>query len=101
MKKSGEKVQLYSWQNAVLMVLTLLFALIGTRALFVYQNSDFYSWKVFRNWQSGFVLYGGLIVGVAAGCSIRRCAATRSRRSRTSSRPRSCSRSPSDASAAS
>jgi len=67
MKKSGEKVHLYSWQNGVLMILTLFFALIGTRALFLYQNSGEYSWKVFRNWQSGFVLYGGLIAGVATG----------------------------------
>lgn len=67
MKKSGEKVHLFSWQNGVLLVLTLFFALIGTRALFLYGHSTEYSWKVFRNWQSGFVLYGGLITGVAAG----------------------------------
>jgi phosphatidylglycerol:prolipoprotein diacylglycerol transferase len=48
-------------------VLTLFFALIGTRALFVYQYHELYSWKVFRNWQSGFVLYGGLITGISAG----------------------------------
>jgi len=67
MKKSGEKVHLYSWQNGVLMVLTLFFALIGTRALFLYGNSELYSWKVFRNWQSGFVLYGGMISGIGTG----------------------------------
>src|SRR5882672_6091466 len=67
MKKSGEKVHVYSWQTGVLMVLTLFFALIGTRALFLYHNSPEYSWKVFRNWQSGFVLYGGLITGISAG----------------------------------
>jgi phosphatidylglycerol:prolipoprotein diacylglycerol transferase len=49
------------------MILTLFFALIGTRALFLFQHSEEYSWKVFRNWQSGFVLYGGLITGIAAG----------------------------------
>jgi phosphatidylglycerol:prolipoprotein diacylglycerol transferase len=67
MKKSGEKVRLYTWQTGVLMILTLFFALIGTRALFLYSHSEEYSWKVFRNWQSGFVLYGGLITGIAAG----------------------------------
>jgi phosphatidylglycerol:prolipoprotein diacylglycerol transferase len=67
MKKSGETVRLYTWQTGVLMILTLFFALIGTRALFLYQNSEEYSWKVFRNWQSGFVLYGGLITGIGAG----------------------------------
>lgn len=67
MKKSGEKVHLFAWQTGVLLVLTLFFALIGTRALFLYEHSGEYSWKVFRNWQSGFVLYGGLITGIAAG----------------------------------
>ncbi len=65
-KKSGRPVSLYSWQNAVLLGLTLLFALAGTRALFLYQHRDEYSWKIFKNWQSGFVLYGGLIAGAAA-----------------------------------
>jgi phosphatidylglycerol:prolipoprotein diacylglycerol transferase len=67
MKTSGQKVRLYSWQNGVLLVLTLLFALVGTRALYMYQNSGEYNWELFRKWQSGFVLYGGLIAGVAAG----------------------------------
>jgi phosphatidylglycerol:prolipoprotein diacylglycerol transferase len=65
-KQSGKPVKLYSWQNAVLLVLTLLFALVGTRALYLYQHRTEYSWELFRNWQSGFVLYGGLIAGVAA-----------------------------------
>jgi phosphatidylglycerol---prolipoprotein diacylglyceryl transferase len=67
MKQSGQKVRLYSWQTGVLLVLTLILAFVGTRALHLYQHRDEYSWKVFRNWQSGFVLYGGLIAGVAAG----------------------------------
>jgi phosphatidylglycerol:prolipoprotein diacylglycerol transferase len=67
LKKAGEKVALYSWQNGVLLLLTLLFALAGARTLFLWQNSEAYSWKLFRNWQTGFVLYGGLIAGVAAG----------------------------------
>jgi phosphatidylglycerol:prolipoprotein diacylglycerol transferase len=67
MKRSGEKIKLYQWQTGVLMVLTLFFALLGTRALFLYHNSELYSWKVFRNWQSGFVLYGGLLTGIPAG----------------------------------
>src|SRR5947207_1679135 len=67
MKKSGEKVHLYSWQNGVLLVLTLFFALVGTRVLYLYQNSSEFNWELFKKWQSGFVLYGGLIVGVAAG----------------------------------
>ena len=67
MKKSGEKVHLFSWQNGVLLVLTLFFALLGTRALFLYSHKAEYSWKVFSNWQSGFVLYGGMITGIASG----------------------------------
>ena len=67
MKRSGEKVHLFSWQSGVLFLLTLLFALVGTRALFVSMHHAEYSWKIFRNWQSGFVLYGGLIAGIAAG----------------------------------
>jgi phosphatidylglycerol:prolipoprotein diacylglycerol transferase len=67
MKTSGQKVHLYSWQNGVLLVLTLFLALLGTRALFIYDNSGEYNWELFRRWQSGFVLYGGLIAGVTAG----------------------------------
>lgn len=67
MKTSGQKVHLYSWQNGVLLVLTLFLALLGTRVLYLYENSGEYNWEVFRRWQSGFVLYGGLIAGVAAG----------------------------------
>lgn len=67
MKKSGEKIVVFSWQTGVLLVLTLLASLVGTRSMFLWQHSPEYSWKLFRNWQSGFVLYGGLIGGVAAG----------------------------------
>jgi phosphatidylglycerol:prolipoprotein diacylglycerol transferase len=65
-KKSGEKVRLFTWQNAVLLLLTVVFAVLGARALFLYQNRADYSWKILRNWQSGFVLYGGLIAGIPA-----------------------------------
>jgi phosphatidylglycerol:prolipoprotein diacylglycerol transferase len=64
--KGREKVQLYSWQNGVLLLLTLIFALIGTRALGLYQNRDLYSWAFFTRFQAGFVLYGGLIAGILA-----------------------------------
>ena len=67
MKKSGEKIKVLSWQSIVLMVLTLAFALLGTRGLYLYQHSGDYNWAMFKRWQSGFVLYGGLIGGVAAG----------------------------------
>jgi phosphatidylglycerol:prolipoprotein diacylglycerol transferase len=66
-QRSGEKVKLVTWQNAVLLVLTLVFAFVGARAWHLYQNRDEYSWRLFKNWQSGFVLYGGLITGIAAG----------------------------------
>ena len=66
MKKSGEKVRLFSWQSGVLLLLTLVFAFVGARGLFLYMNRGDYSWKVVRNWQSGFVLYGGLIAGIPA-----------------------------------
>ncbi len=65
-RKPGQTVRLYTWQNAVLLVLTLVFALAGTRLLHLYLNSGEYSWKIFKNWQSGFVLYGGLIAGITA-----------------------------------
>lgn len=64
--KSGRPVRLASWQNGVLLVLTLVFSVLGARAFFLWQHQDEYSWKLFRNWQSGFVLYGGLLAGVAA-----------------------------------
>ena len=66
-KKAGQNVKLLSWQNGVLLALTLVFAFVGARALFLYENRADYSWRVIRNWQSGFVLYGGLIAGIAAG----------------------------------
>ncbi len=65
-RTKGQAVRLYSWQHAVLLFLTLVFALAGARALFLYQHRSEYSWKVFEDWQRGFVLYGGLIAGVAA-----------------------------------
>jgi phosphatidylglycerol---prolipoprotein diacylglyceryl transferase len=67
MKTSGEKVVLFSWQSGVLLLLTLFLALLGTRALYLYNHSADYNWEVFKRWQSGFVLYGGLIAGLAAG----------------------------------
>lgn len=70
-RKKSEPVRVFSWQSAVLLILTLLFALAGTRAAYLLEHhlrgyQPPYSWKVFTNWQSGFVLYGGLLTGVAA-----------------------------------
>jgi phosphatidylglycerol:prolipoprotein diacylglycerol transferase len=62
--KGREKVVLWSWQNGVLLVLTLVFALIGTRALHLYVHRADYSWKFITGFQGGFVLYGGLIAGI-------------------------------------
>jgi phosphatidylglycerol:prolipoprotein diacylglycerol transferase len=67
MRKSGLKTRIFSWKNGALLLLTLIFALAGTRALYLWQHRPEYAWKVFRSWQSGFVLYGGLIAGVTAG----------------------------------
>jgi prolipoprotein diacylglyceryltransferase len=89
MKRSGEKIRLYQWQTGVLMVLTLFFALLGTRALFLFHNSELYSWKVFRNWQSGSSLrrpdhrhLGGILYIKMLG--------SRSRDGRGPARRRSC-----------
>ena len=49
------------------MVLTLFFALVGTRVLYLYQNARSTTGRCSSSWQSGFVLYGGLIAGIAAG----------------------------------
>ena len=65
-KKDDEKIKLYSWQNGALLVLTLFFAFVGCRALYLQQNSGLYDWKVFESWQSGFVWYGGMIGGITA-----------------------------------
>ena len=62
--KGREKVELWSWQNGVLFLLTLLFALLGTRALHLYLHRADYSWKFITGFQGGFVLYGGLIAGI-------------------------------------
>lgn len=66
-KRSDEKIELYSWQNGVLLGLTLLFAFVGCRAWYLWQNYEAYDWRVFKEWQSGFVWYGGLALGVPAG----------------------------------
>jgi len=62
-----EKIELWSWKTGVLMLLTLVFALLGTRGLHLLLARDQYSWKFFSRFQTGFVLYGGLIAGVSAG----------------------------------
>jgi phosphatidylglycerol:prolipoprotein diacylglycerol transferase len=64
--KGKEKIELWSWQNGVLLLLTLVFALLGTRALALYQFRDQYSWRFITGFQGGFVLYGGLIGGILA-----------------------------------
>src|SRR4030095_3193237 len=50
-----------------LMGLSRGLSLVGARVLYLYNNSGEYNWAVFEKWQSGFVLYGGLIAGIAAG----------------------------------
>jgi phosphatidylglycerol:prolipoprotein diacylglycerol transferase len=68
--KDQATVRLYSWQNLVLIGSTLLLALGGARALFLYQTRNTagaYDWSLISSWQSGFVLYGGLIAGVVTG----------------------------------
>ena len=65
--RGREKIELWSWRTGVLFFLTLLFALLGTRALHLYLARDEYSWKFFSRFQTGFVLYGGLVAGILAG----------------------------------
>ena len=64
--RGREKFELWSWQNGVLLLLTLVFAIIGTRALHLWAARDQYKWTFFTRFQGGFVLYGGLIAGVLA-----------------------------------
>jgi prolipoprotein diacylglyceryl transferase len=61
-----EKMELWSWQNGVLLFLTLVFALVGTRALHLYLARDQYKWTFITRFQGGFVLYGGLTGGILA-----------------------------------
>lgn len=68
--KDEEKVKLVSWQNLVLLGSTVLLALGGARALYLYQTRNTphaYDWSLITSWQSGFVLYGGLLAGVVTG----------------------------------
>jgi phosphatidylglycerol:prolipoprotein diacylglycerol transferase len=73
--RTGQKLPLVSWQNGVLLALTLVFSVLGARYAFLHEQSGWWpfakrpsmvDWKLFRNWQSGFVFYGGLIAGGAA-----------------------------------
>ncbi len=66
-KKAPGPLHLFTWQNAVLLFFTLLLSLIGTRGLHLWLHKEDYSWLLFKNWQSGFVLYGGLVAGVLSG----------------------------------
>lgn len=67
--KGSQKLTLVSWQNIVLLVLTILCTLLGARILYLWMNrgSDQYDWALLKGWQSGFVLYGGLVAGMLAG----------------------------------
>lgn len=46
---------------------TVLFALAGARAMYIYYEPAGFNLDAFRSWQTGFVLYGGLILGFTAG----------------------------------
>lgn len=65
--RAEDKIRLYSWQNGVLLALTVIFAFVGCRGLYLYEHRAEYGWKVFTSWQAGFVWYGGLGLGVPAG----------------------------------
>lgn len=65
--RAEEKIELFSWKNGVLLGLTVLFAVVGCRAWHLWQHHPDYSWKLFTSWQSGFVWYGGLVLGIPAG----------------------------------
>lgn len=55
---------------ALVLLTTLAFALIGVRGAYLWKHSDAYpayTWRVLTTWQSGFVLYGGMLLGVVAG----------------------------------
>lgn len=47
--------------------LTVILAFLGARIVFLSTHGNEYNWQVFKDWQSGFVLYGGLLIGVLAG----------------------------------
>lgn len=64
--KGASKVDLWSWQNGILLAFTLFFALLGTRALHLWGARAQYDWSFFTRFQTGFVLYGGLIAGTLA-----------------------------------
>ncbi len=51
----------------LLAVLTVALAFVGSRIVFLIMHGQDYKWDVFKTWQSGFVLYGGLVIGVLAG----------------------------------
>ena len=64
--KSVPRITLFHWKNYMLFGFTLLFAFIGARAVHLYLHSAEYDWAVYKSWQSGFVLYGGLLAGLPA-----------------------------------
>ena len=65
--RKEKKIELMHWKTGVLMAVTLLLALIGARALYIWFNPAEYNFDVYKSWQSGFVLYGGLAAAIGAG----------------------------------
>lgn len=67
-----QKIDLVRSKKTLMLVLltTLAFALIGVRGMYLWKHSDAYPsymWRVLTTWQSGFVLYGGMLLGMGAG----------------------------------
>lgn len=50
-----------------LSIWTLVCVIIGMRAIYIIQYHDEYNLNLFRKWQAGFALYGGLILGMISG----------------------------------
>lgn len=65
LKKGPYKISF--WKFTLLCFLTLLFAIIGGRALYLIQNAGDYNWSLLKAWNSGFVFYGGIISAIIAG----------------------------------
>lgn len=66
--RNEPKVPLFHWKNYVLLAVTLLFAVGGARGVFLAMHGGEYNWQVYKSWQSGFVLYGGVLSAILFAC---------------------------------
>jgi phosphatidylglycerol:prolipoprotein diacylglycerol transferase len=66
-RKRQWNIRLFSWGFFILIFLTVVFALIGARLVYLIIHLKEYNWDIITSWRSGFVFYGGVILASLTG----------------------------------